>query len=365
MRKKENIRKNKNIYIVIGTRAQLIKTAPVMVELKSRGLDYIFIWTGQHKETIAEIINNFDLPMPDRYLYNGPEIKSPIKGALWLGGILIKAMAEGLKNRDRGIVLIHGDASSALIGLVYGKFMGSKIGHVEAGYRSFNLLRPFPEEFIRVLVAFFADFHFAPGEEMVKNLKGKKGVTVNTNVNTLYDALKIAVKNNKKNKRSEKYAVVNIHRFENVQNKKILEKIVKIILDVSRKIQIVFVLHPTTEYQLKKFRLLGKMKKSTIKFIPRQDYLTYINLIIGSEFVITDSGGNQQETSYMGHPCLLLRKETEGKEGLGKNVVISGLREKQIIKFVDDYPHYRGSGITLAQSPSKIIVDFLVQKQLD
>lgn len=339
--------------------------APIMVELNNRDSGYIFIWTGQHKETINEILEKFKIKKPDFYLYLGKEIKSPFKGLLWLLWVSVKAALVALFSRDKGIVLIHGDASSALIGLIYGKFKGCKIGHVEAGHRSFNYLRPFPEEIIRVMIGRFADYHFAAGPWVVKNLKKVKGIVIDTGFNTLYDSLMIATREsgNRNRKIDGEYAIVNVHRFENIQNKTVLKKIVTVVSKISKDFKIIFVLHPPTEYQLKKFNLYEGLKSKHIELIPRQDYMTYMGMLIDSEFIMTDSGGNQQETSYLGHPCLILRKETEGREGLGRNVVISGLSEKKVMDFVKNYKKYQKGPLKIEKSPTKIIVDFITQIQ--
>lgn len=349
------------IVFIIGTKAQLIKMAPIMRELQERRLVYDFIWTGQHKETIDEIIENFGIKKPSSKLYDGSEVKSPIKGIIWFTSLFLKGLFKTRRKRVNGVVLIHGDAVSAIIGLVYGRAAGYKIGHIEAGLRSFNFLRPFPEEIVRYVVSFFTDYHFAPGDWAAENLAKRKGKIINTKMNTLVDALMYVKKSGKK-KTNEKYAVVNLHRFENIQNKKIFSDLLSLIIEISEKIKVIFIIHPTTKYQLDKFDLMERLKKAeNITIQPRLSYIDFVSLFSKSEFLITDGGSNQEETSYLGHPCLLLRKETERMEGLGKggNVLISSYSKEKIMDFTSNYTAYKRKPTFPKRSPSSLIVNFL------
>lgn len=330
--------------------------ASLMAEFRDRKIDYEFVWTGQHRETIDEILKNFKIKKPDKDLYEGQEVKSLWHGIYWTVGLAFKALF-AKKGKGEGIVLVHGDAVSAIIGMLYGKSKGYKIGTVEAGLRSFNYFKPFPEEIVRVILSHFTDFHFAPGDWAANNLKKRKGKIINTGLNTLYDSLRVVICPRKEN--DTKYAVVNLHRFENIQNKTKLRMLIESIVKVSKKIKILFILHPSTEYQLKKFDLLKDLKKKEIQILPRQNYATFINYVINSEFLITDGGSNQEETSYFGHPCLILRGETERQEGIGKNAVISNLDKETILDFADNYEKYCCEPIKPQKSPTKIIVDFL------
>ncbi len=327
-----------------------------MAELDRLQVPYDFIWTGQHKETIHEIMDNFGIRYPDGNLYDGDEVKSLLHGIFWMLGLIVRAIFASPK-RDKGIAGVHGDAVSALIGMLYARPRGYKIAVVEAGLRSFDFFRPFPEEIVRYILSFFTDYHFAPGPWAAGNLKKRKGVVIDTGFNTLYDSLKMAI--GKKPQKKERYALVNLHRFENIQNKRVLNMLLDSLIAVNKKIDLLFILHPTTEFQLKKYGLMDKLNKSGMELLPRQDYITFINLVAGSQFMITDGGSNQEETSYLGHPCLLLRGETERQEGLGESVVISSLKRKTIIDFASKYENYRREPLKQEISPSKIIAEYL------
>lgn len=211
------------IHIVLGTKAQLIKMAPIMAALHSRGIEYNFIVTGQHRETMTEILNNFSLRQPDARLYEGEDITGIGDMLIWCVRLLFtarKKIQELFRNDCRGIVLVHGDTFSTLLGAFLGRRASLKVGHVESGLRSHNLLNPFPEEIVRLLTFRLADYYFCPGNWAMDNLEGYRGTKINTQINTLYDALNrrlnAEVSRGDTMEHRGSYAIVTIHRFENI-----------------------------------------------------------------------------------------------------------------------------------------------------
>ncbi|MEJ2418043.1 MAG: UDP-N-acetylglucosamine 2-epimerase, partial [Exilibacterium sp.] len=209
------------IHIFIGTKAQLIKMAPIMQVLKSRNIKYNFIFSGQHQETINELLENFKLDPPDFTLYSGQDVTSPFQAVLWG----VKSIIHAFKHRDelwqgdrRGIVLNHGDTFSTLLGSLLAKFHGHKRAHVESGLRSHNFCHPFPEELIRVLVFKLSNIYYCPGKWAINNLKNQQGEKINTIANTLYDTLhmKQPYEQIDINLPKEPFCVASLHRFENI-----------------------------------------------------------------------------------------------------------------------------------------------------
>ena len=144
------------IHIVLGTKAQLVKMAPVMVRLTERGIPYRFIHTGQHQATMSEMLEEFELEQPDVVLYSGRDIVSLPQMALWLLRILFQCLVSRKRvfgEDARGIVLVHGDTFSTLLGALMGRVARLRVGHVESGLRSFDVFHPFPEEITRLLRA--------------------------------------------------------------------------------------------------------------------------------------------------------------------------------------------------------------------
>ncbi len=136
--------------------------------------------------------------------------------------------------------------------------------------------------------------------------------------------------------------------------------IVDILLGSAPELKKIFILHKPTEKKLKEFGLYDSLVGcSSIELHPRYDYFKFIGLVRGSEFLITDGGSNQEECSYLGLPCLLMRKATERVEGLGENTVLSGYDASVVSNFMRNYKEYRRPAKVLIESPSQIIVNAL------
>jgi len=186
------------IHILLGTRAQLIKMAPVMQALHRENIPYNFIFTGQHQDTIEELRKSFQIKEPDVTLYRGRDIVSIVSMIVWSVTILVKTLftkKEIFKHDSKGIVIVHGDTISTLLGALMGKLSGLKVGHVESGLRSFKLFQPFPEELTRIATFTLCDYFFCPGAWAVNNVKKYTGKKINTRMNTLFDTLQWAVHN--------------------------------------------------------------------------------------------------------------------------------------------------------------------------
>jgi UDP-N-acetylglucosamine 2-epimerase (non-hydrolysing) len=359
------------IHIVLGTKAQLIKMAPIMKKLTLKGVEYNFISTGQHKETIDDILTNFDIKKPDSQLYDGRDITSIFSMLIWSFKILLGSFfkrRELFRNDKNGIILVHGDTLSTVLGALMGKFTGLKVGHVESGLRSFNIFQPFPEEIFRKITFRLSDVMFCPGDWAVNNLTKYKGIKINTEINTLYDSLSFAGPSIDKISDieipSEKFAIVTLHRFENVKNKEILEKITGLLEIISQKINLIFILHQLTEKKLIRYGLMDRLKSNPkIEMRKRYDYFRFIKLITFSEFVISDGGSNQEECSYLGKPVLLFRNVTERNEGLGKNAVLSMFDLSIINDFLENYENRKGIQLEFKKSPTDIILDYCIDNK--
>ncbi|MBI4826623.1 MAG: UDP-N-acetylglucosamine 2-epimerase [Nitrospirae bacterium] len=352
------------IHIVLGTKAQLIKTAPLMQMMQSRGIPYNYIFTGQHKKGVDELHDAFSLKKPDIVLYSGKDIVSLFSMLIWSAWLLCKSMFS--RNRvfrvDRsGVVLVHGDTITTLIGALMGRMAGLKVAHIEAGLRSSDFFHPFPEEVTRVLTSYLSDYFFCPGHWAIDNLRKHKGIKVNTFENTLFDTFQAAVAKMEDidvNIPEERYCIVSIHRYENLLNKKRLNRIIEIVEDIALSCKVLFVLHPVTEKKLHAYNLYSRVEENpAIEMRGRYDYFKFIKLVCHCEFLVTDGGGNQEESFYMGKPCLLLRRKTERLEGLNRNVCLSKMEDTAINSFVKNYRDFIIPVKKAEFSPSEIIVD--------
>ncbi len=229
-----------------------------------------------------------------------------------------------------------------MLGALIGRFCGLQVAHVESGLRSFNIFHPFPEELTRLATFRLSNMFFCPNEWAMKNLAGCRGRKVNCGANTMYDALQLALRAEVAVERPEgPYAICSVHRFESIFRKGQFERIVEIVEQVSRTLRVLFVLHPPTRRKLEEFGFWDRLAANPcIELRPRYDFFTFNRLVVGSEFVLTDGGSNQEECYYLGKPCLLLRRRTERPEGLGTSVVLSRLDPAIIRDFVTNYRRY-------------------------
>jgi UDP-N-acetylglucosamine 2-epimerase (non-hydrolysing) len=354
------------IYVIIGTKAQLIKMAPLLAYFQRHGTSYHYISTGQHNATIDEILANFNLRTPDTVLYDGPDITSIKQMAVWGAKLLWRTWWRKREifpgERKNSIVLVHGDTFSTLLGALMGRFAGLKVGHVESGLRSFNWFHPFPEEITRLLTFKLSDYYFCPGEWAVNNLSKEKGLKINTISNTLYEALQTALPAIERITDVEipvhTYAVATLHRYENVYKADALARMVNLIEQIAASCPLLFILHKPTEINLKKFGFYQRLAdNSRIELRPRYDYFRFIKLLRGAHFVVSDGGSNQEECYYLGKPVILLRQSTERKEGLGENCVLSRYDPQVIDEFLSHVDNYRRTFKYQAESPCQIITE--------
>lgn len=353
------------IHIIIGTKAQLIKMAPIMRRLQERGVAYNYIATGQHQSTMADIHANFGIRGPDIRLYSGPDITSIVSMVGFGARILWKTLRKRavIFHGDRnGIVLIHGDTFSTLLGALMGRLCGVKVGHVESGLRSFKLLAPFPEELTRLAVFWLAHYYFCPGEWPLENLKRMRGIKVNTGANTLADALGYALSASNQDQPGlipeHPFVVVTLHRFENIRSPESMKQLVDAVFVVAERHQLLFVLHVPTEIRLRRFGYYERLAAHpNIQLRPRYDYFDFMRLIQHAEFVVSDGGSNQEECYYLGKPLLLLREVTERQEGLGTNAVLSRFDRKVIQNFLSLYQELTRPLGRPRASPSEVIID--------
>jgi UDP-N-acetylglucosamine 2-epimerase (non-hydrolysing) len=354
------------IHIVLGTKAQLIKMAPIMRRLQDRKIPYNFIHTGQHRATMPEMLADFGLREPDVLLHNGADVVSPARMFGWILGILWKTVffRKEIFQAQQGIVLVHGDTFSTLLGALMGRLAGLRVGHVESGLRSFNLLHPFPEEITRLFVFRLSHILYCPGQWAMDNVVYLKREKVNIGENTLVDTLEMTLKKDRQQGGAvadlpdRPFAMVSLHRYENIFKEKQLSLVVSHIEAIALKMFLLFILHPATEKQLCAFQLYNRVAENpNIECRHRYPHSDFVALLTEAEFVVTDGGSLQEEASYLGIPCLLLRKATERREGLGENVLLSCYEPQRIADFTGHYQDYVRPVRTSRESPSDMVID--------
>ena len=314
------------IAIIIGTKAELIKCAPIMLELQKRKHDYWFIHTGQHP--LKKACKEFGVKKPDFILSKEPKISTKFwskvskHSILWSLSMIFK-IRKLIRKLKPNYVIYHGDTmSSAMAAIASSKILNLrkkwKNVHLEAGLRSESLKEPFPEEISRRICDRFSDILLAVSERSKNNLKKEKqkGKIIKIG-NTIIDSALISYRiAKKKYKIKEKnYALVNFHRHENLKSKEKLTKMINILSAIN--IKIVWPIHDNTKHYLKKYNLFNKIKKNkNIKIMSLVNYFDFINMLANCKYLITDGGSIQEESLVFKKPCILLRERTERQEGL-------------------------------------------------
>jgi len=338
--------KSPKIAIIIGTKAELIKCMPVMVELQKQKRDYWFIHTGQHP--LEKICKEFDIKEPDFTMSKEPKISTKFwskinKFSLFWFLLMIFKIKKKLKEIKPKYVIYHGDTMSTAAASIGSSSLLNinknwKNVHLEAGLRSGSLWEPFPEEISRNICDKFSDILLAVSDLSEKNLKKEKlkGKIIKIG-NTIIDSSEYIYKKagKKFKKEKEEYALINIHRHEHLRNKESLRKIIEIINVIRTKG--IWPLHDNTEYYLKKYGLFDKINQEKILITPLKTYEEFIFLLANCKYLIADGGSIQEESLVFKKPCVILRKRTERQEGLSTGInFLTGVEVETAKKVIKD-----------------------------
>ena len=325
----------KKILLVFGTRPEAIKMAPLVKALnKENSVEVKICVSGQHDEMLEQVLDIFDI-IPD---YNLKIMKENQDLFDITSNILIK-FRDILKEYIPDIVLVHGDTTTAYATALSSFYEEIPIGHVEAGLRTYNIKSPFPEEFNRQSIGLISDLHFAPTEVardfLIKENKNKDKVFVTGN--TGIDALKYTVRSDYTHPElkwvgENRLILVTAHRREN--RGKALENICNAILNIvdnNKDVRVIYPVHFSPSVREPVYRLLGK--HDSIHLIDPLDAIDFHNFIDASYFVMSDSGGIQEEAPSLGKPVLVLRDTTERPEGVEAGTLkLIGTNMNDIIK---------------------------------
>jgi UDP-N-acetylglucosamine 2-epimerase (non-hydrolysing) len=307
---------------VVGARPNLMKIAPLMAELRRyEDIHPLLVHTGQHYDySMSEVFfEQLRVPRPDYNLGVGP-------GAHYAQTAKIMRRFGDLLQRDRpDMVVVAGDVNSTIACALVAAKERIPVAHVEAGLRSFD--RTMPEEVNRILTDALADLLFTTEESANQNLAnegvspGKVFFVGNLMIDSLVRALKLPWKSSLRSElglNTAPYAVLTLHRPSNVDNPEQLESTLEAIADVARHIPVVFPAHPRTSRNIDAAGIRtasvwpgGPLPGKGLWMMPPASYLDFLDLIRNALLVITDSGGVQEETTFLGVPCLTYRENTE------------------------------------------------------
>lgn len=351
----------RRVLVLVGTKAQLIKMAPVLRRMDEACLPYRLVYTGQHSETFDELERMFGLRRAEDVLVADFEAATHSGFASWTWRFWVQALRRLRAGawRDCAIGLVHGDTASTLFAAVAMRVAGIPVAHVEAGLRSPRLFDPFPEEIIRRLMSRLARVHYAPDAAAAAHLAGTRGQVFDTRGNTLRDALAFALaRTQAPAPGSGGYAVASIHRNENLSSRARFDGLMALVMETARQCPVKFVLHPATRARLAASGWEARLRAAEgVELVGRMDYLRFVEILLGSCFLMTDGGSNQEEAAMLGLPTLLLRMETERPDGLDAGVVLSRLDASVARSFVAAHvgKPWRLRAVD-AESPSERIV---------
>ncbi len=358
------------IHIFIGTKAQYIKTAPLIRRLGQQGIVYRLIDSGQHASLTMALRRELGVREPDVCLRRGDDIASLPRAAIWMTKVMLSGafrpgkMARQVFDGQGGVCVIHGDTPTTLLSVFLARRAGIPLAHLEAGLRSFNYWNPFPEELIRVVAMKRAALLFAPSATALANLErmNLRGEKHDSGVNTNLEALKYSRSQIQTPPPGlENYALFVIHRVETLHNKKRMAVIIDLVHRLAKEKQLLFVLHPPTELILKKRGDHQRLEEQgNITLRPLLPHAEFINLLDHADFVVTDGGSIQEECFYLGKPCLLMRKKTERNEGIGENALLSEFQQERIDHFVNHWQDYRREPSIGGAAPLDMIIERIV-----
>jgi UDP-N-acetylglucosamine 2-epimerase (non-hydrolysing) len=326
------------VVLVAGARPNFMKVAPIVDALKrynsrdrekSPQIDYFLVHTGQHydNEMSESFFEQLNLPCPDIHLGvgSGTHAEQTAKIMIAFEKVCFRLRPD--------LVVVVGDVNSTMACAVVAAKLCIPVAHVEAGLRSFD--RTMPEEINRVITDQISDLLFTTSADANQNLiregipEEKIYLVGNVMIDTLKKHLGAAKKSMilenlglKKNGKVRSYSLLTLHRPSNVDEPTVLAGIMDVLLELSSKVPIIFPMHPRTFKQMKKFNLLGRIHyieniqenridKFSLLATPPLGYLDFLCLMSRARFVLTDSGGIQEETTILGIPCLTLRNNTE------------------------------------------------------
>ncbi len=332
----------RKLLCIVGTRPNFVKSAPLIRELKKNqdAFETKLVHTGQHYDVnLSEwLFNDLGMQPPDISLGVGSGSHTQQTAKIMLG------LEEAITNEKADLVVVFGDVNSTLAAAVVAAKMGVKLAHVESGLRSFD--RAMPEEINRVVTDHLSDYLFVTEESGMHNLK-REGIapekvffTGNIMIDSLLSTMTVVKKSDVLKKlglQSREYALMTLHRPSNVDDSGTLAEILGTIAQVSKRIPVVFPCHPRTKNNISRFGFDQLLAESQIVVTEPLGYVDFCRLTYESKFVLTDSGGIQEETTFLQIPCITMRENTERPitVTVGSNLM-TGNNRAEILNVVND-----------------------------
>jgi UDP-N-acetylglucosamine 2-epimerase (non-hydrolysing) len=316
-----------HILHVVGARPNFVKAAPVLRAVRECGMRQTLVHTGQHYDrNMSDVFfSQLEIPEPDVNLEVGSGSHASQTAEI------MRRFEAVVLERKPDLVLVYGDVNSTVAAALVCTKLLVQVGHVEAGLRSFD--RTMPEEINRIVTDQLSDILFTPSQDGDANLlhegvsRDRIHFVGNVMIDSLIRLLPVA-ESCARNGLPERFALVTLHRPSNVDDADRLREILECLTRVSEKLSIVFPVHPRTRQRIADF---GMNTDRFLLFDP-MPYIEFLSLQSRAAVVITDSGGIQEETTYLGVPCLTMRTNTERPITVtaGTNILVGDDRKKLI-----------------------------------
>ncbi|HSK98538.1 MAG TPA: UDP-N-acetylglucosamine 2-epimerase [Euzebyales bacterium] len=351
------------IHVFLGTKAQYIKTAPLLRLLDARSVDYRLIDSGQHARLTSGMRAELRVRPPDVVLGSDDDVTTITGAVRWSLAIASRLWSAARIRRDifggrGGVCVVHGDTPSTLLAALLARRAGLAVAHLEAGLRSHSLVQPFPEEAIRLLVMRLSDLLFAPDETALGNVRALRlsGQVVALPGNTVVEALQHSLDMREP---SHGPAVVTMHRVENLTSRHRIDQLVATLEQLATAMPVRFVLHTPTEEALVRTGLRRRLADAGVQCSGLVPHHEFVQLLSAAPLVVTDGGSIQEECALLGVPTLLWRDRTERPDGLDANVVLSHYDPDVIAAFLERPDAYRHKPVDTDVRPSEQILEEL------
>lgn len=309
------------VAIVFGTRPEAIKMAPIILELNRRKIEHTIIVTAQHREMLDQKLAVFNIK-PHYDL----DIMQHDQDLFYVTTAVINEIKPILLKEKPSVLLVQGDTTTTFASSLAAFYFRIPVGHVEAGLRTWNKMNPFPEEINRQITTRLTDYHFAPTSWAKQNLlkEGVQGENIFVTGNTVIDALLMIVDPNYKFQESplnqidytgKKVILLTSHRRENFgEPMGQVFSACRYIVENNPDVELIYPVHPNPNVQKKANEILAKVPR--VHLIEPLEYRPFVQLMNRAYFILTDSGGVQEEAPSLGKPVLVLRKTTERPEAI-------------------------------------------------
>ncbi len=354
------------IRVFLGTKAQYIKTAPLLRLMQERDVQYRLIDSGQHGAFSRSLRSELGIKDPEVYLGGKVDIATIPAAVAWSARLAARwlrkrRLIDEVFGPEPGVCVVHGDTPSTFLGALLAKRSGLRVAQLEAGLRSFNVFNPFPEELVRMAVMRRADHLFAESASayhLLHNM-GLAERAILLPANTIVESVLYSCGGRLPEPGSGP-AIATMHRLEALTNTTRVRDFLTVLCEAARSTETRLVLHPPTRIALESLRAFPALEASGVDVVDLLSHSAFVRGVAAAPFVITDGGSVQEECSLLGIPTLLWRKTTERPHDLGQNAVLANYDVEMARQFLAQYRRYRLDPSDLTIRPSETVLETLL-----